>query len=441
MSNDDIHGLLLGWEAGDSQGQPFGFSPGTQSATERRPITYEGDGPLLTCAPTGKGKSRGVLIPNLALYQGPVICVDIRGELYQVTARRRRAMGQQVAVLDPFHVVTEAGDRLNPLDILSLPRASVDVDAEMLAALLCAGHAFDREPYWTDTAMGIVAGLIAHIAVTCPPEERHLGKLREWLHLDQMDYEIAKALDQGEMKNQMARDEFVAYLTTPEDRTRPAIHSTACTFVKALGSAGVAESLRSSTISLRDVIDGKPLSIYIVFAVDKLESHKALLRLWVGTLLTAISRRPRIPQQRTLCLIDECAQLNTLPALRQAITLHRGSGLQVWTAWQDLSQIRHLYPNDWQTIVNNSGVLQAFGINNHLMAKEWGEVLGMEPGELRRLAPDQAIISVHGDCRVCRRPDYLRDKAFAGLFDPNPRFALHPLPERKGPAPHGILRS
>jgi type IV secretion system protein VirD4 len=436
------HGLLLGWDAGDSQGHAFGFSPGPQSGAEPRPITYEGDGHLLTCAPTGKGKGRGVLIPNLALYQGPVICVDIRGELYQVTARRRRAMGQQVAVLDPFHVVTEAGDHLNPLDILSLPRASVDDDAEMLAALLCAGHGCERDPYWTDTGMGITAGLIAHIASTCPPEERHLGKLREWLHHDEMDYTIATALDNKGVTNRMARDEFVAYLTAPEDKTRACIHSTACTFVKALGSAGVAESLQNSTISLRDVIDGKPLSIYIVIPPDKLESHKALLRLWVGTLLTVISRRPRIPKQRTLFLIDECAQLGTLPALRQAITLHRGSGLQTWIFVQDLAQLRHLYPNDWQTIVDNSVVLQAFGINNHLMAKEWAGVLGMEASELRRLAPEQAVVSVHGeDCRVCRRPDYLRDKAFAGLFDPNPRFDLHPLPERKGPAPHGLLRS
>jgi type IV secretion system protein VirD4 len=370
MSSDDLHGLLLGWDAGDNQGQPFGFSPGLQSGTERRPITYEGDGHLLTCAPTGKGKSRGVLVPNLVLYDGPIICVDIRGELYQVTARRRRAMHQQVAVLDPFHAVTEAGDRLNPLDILSLPRASLDDDAEMLATLLCAGHGCDRDPYWTDTGMGITAGLLAHIAGTCPPEERHLGKLREWLHHDEdMDDAIAKALDSG-VQSRMAHDEFIAYFTAPEDKTRACIHSTACTFVKALGSAGVAETLRSSTISLRDVIDGKPLSIYIVIPPDKLESHKALLRLWVGTLLTVISRRPRIPKQRTLFLIDECAQLGTLSALRQAITLHRGSGLQTWTFWQDLSQLRHLYPNDWQTIVNNSGVLEVFGINNHLMAKE-----------------------------------------------------------------------
>ena len=45
----------------------------------------------------------------------------------------------------------------------------------------------------------------------------------------------------------------------------------------------------------------------------------------------------------------EAAQLGTLGALRQAVTLLRGYGLQVWSFWQDLSQVRNLYPQDWQT--------------------------------------------------------------------------------------------
>jgi type IV secretion system protein VirD4 len=136
-----------------------------------------------------------------------------------------------------------------------------------------------------------------------------------------------------------------------------------------------------------------------------------------------------MPRQKTLFLLDECAQLGTLPALRQAITLLRGAGLQVWTVWQDLSQLRQLYPNDWQTIVGNSHVLQVFGITNHNTAKEWGELLGQSPEELVQLARDELAVLRHGHgSLVCRRPDYLKDEVFAGLFDANPRFALRGEP-------------
>jgi type IV secretion system protein VirD4 len=415
--------LLLGWDCGSSK-------PGAAPDGEATPVTYDGDAHLLTCAPTGAGKGRGVLIPNLLSCPGPVIVMDIKGELFQVTARYRRQMGQQVVALDPFHLVTSRSDSLNPFDLSLLPRADPDSDAEMLASLLAVGHEFGREPYWNVTGNGIIAGLIAHIA-TYPQKERHLGRLRQWLYQLDMDYEIAKLLDLNAVKSRMARELFAGYLAPPPEPTRACIRSTACSYISALGSEAVLATLRSSSFRLQDVYDGRPLSIYIVIPPEKLESHKALLRLWVGTLLTAVTRRTTMPRQRTLFLLDECAQLGSLSSLKTAITLLRGSGLQTWTFFQDLSQLRQCYPNDWPTILNNCGVLQCFGLTNHNMATEWSELLGCRPQELEQLAREDAVVLRQGQGSiVCRRPDYLRDKEFAGLFDDNPRFALKASPVR-----------
>jgi type IV secretion system protein VirD4 len=403
-------GVLLGRDKGMGPNQ---FGCGSAE------VTYDGDAPLLSCSPTGGGKGRGVIIPTMLTYPDSLFAVDIKGELYQVTSRRRREMGDHVIVFDPFHLVTDRSDRLNPLDLVTS-----DSDAEMMGSLLAVGHAFEREPYWNITANGLIAGLIAHIA-SGPPKDRHLGQLRAWLYHDDLDLAIAGMLDQGVVKSRMARDQFVAYLSAPHASTRPCIRTTACSYVSALGSEQVLETLRSSSFRLQDVYDGKPLSIYIVIPPDKLESHKALLRLWVGTLLTTIMRRTTMPRRRTLFLLDECAQLGSLDCLRQSITLLRGSGLQTWTFWQDLSQLRQVYPNDWQTIINNCGVLQVFGITNHRMATEWSELLGLPPQDLQKMAREDAVVHRQGQGSVvCRRPDYLKDEVFAGMFDANQRFAL-----------------
>lgn len=405
-------GVLLGWDKA--------IGPNGRCAA----VTYDGDAPLLTCAATGAGKGRGVLIPNMGTYPGSLFAIDIKGELYQVTSRRRREMGQQVAVLDPFHLVTDRSDSLNPLDLMTLPRSDIDSDAEMLASLLAVGNAFEREPFWNITANGLMAGLIAHIA-SGAPKDRHLGQLRAWLYHQDLEMTIAKMLDAGVVRSRVAWEQFVAYLNAPHEQTRPCIRTTACSYVSALGSEQVVETLRTSSFRLQDVYEGKPLSIYIVIPPDKLESHKALLRLWVGTLLTTVMRRTTMPRQRTLFLLDECAQLGSLDSLRQAITLLRGSGLQTWTFWQDLSQLRQVYPKDWQTIVNNSGMLQVFGITNHHMAKEWSELLGLSLQDLKELTREDAVVLRQGQGSVtCRRPDYLKDEVFAEMFDANQRFAL-----------------
>ncbi|HVS39333.1 MAG TPA: type IV secretory system conjugative DNA transfer family protein [Gemmataceae bacterium] len=419
--------LLLGWTARDAAETSY-FTPRAASDGQRRPVTYAGDAPLMTCAPTGAGKGRGVLIPTLLTHPGPVIVMDVKGELFQVTSRCRRALGQRVVVLDPFQLVTARSDGLNPLDLLALPRSDCDSDSEMLASLLAVGHEFSTDSYWNTTANGLIGGLIAHIA-HAPAPERHLGNLRAWLYHDDLDLAIATMLDKDAVKSRMAREQFIAYLTAPREQTRPCIRTTACSYVSVLGSGQVVETLRASSFRLQDLYDGRPLSIYIVIPPEKLESHKALLRLWVGVLLTTVMRRTTMPPQRTLFLLDECAQLSSLPVLRQAITLLRGSGLQTWTFWQDLSQLRRLYSNDWQTIVNNSGVLQVFGVSNHHMAQEWAELTGQRPQDLARLGRDEAVVLRQGQgSLVCRRPDYLTDPVFAGLFDANPRFARRAQP-------------
>jgi type IV secretion system protein VirD4 len=270
-----------------------------------------------------------------------------------------------------------------------------------------------------------MSGLIAHIATTAKPEERNLNKVRSLLYADDLDYTLAVILDKHETKCRLARDEFVAYLSHPSDRTRPSVRSTASTYLKALGSDAVAATLEKSSFRLRDVVDGKPLSIYLVIPPEKLESHRALLRLWVGTLLTAVTSRRRIPRTRTLFLLDECAQLGMLSAFRQAVTLMRGYGLQIWSFWQDLGQLRQLYPQDWGTIVNNSAVLQAFGLSNAMMAREWADLFGEEVEQIRALGSEEAALFVqHSGYRKCRRINYLRDRLFAGMFDANERFAL-----------------
>ena len=120
-----------------------------------------------------------------------------------------------------------------------------------------------------------------------------------------MDMAIAKALDANAIKSRMARELFIAYLAAPTERTRPCIRSVASNYISVFGSEQVVTTLRTSSFRLRDVYDGKPLSIYIIIPPDKLESHKALLRLWVGTLMTAVMRRSVMPRLRTLFLLDE----------------------------------------------------------------------------------------------------------------------------------------
>ena len=181
----------------------------------------------------------------------------------------------------------------------------------------------------------------------------------------------------------------------------------------------VARSMENSTISLRRVLAGEPITLYIIIPPEKLHSHRALLRLWVGVLLNTILKRQFQPEHRTLFILEEAAQLGTFPPLLTATTLMRAYGLQLITVWQNLAQLKSRYPDDWTTILDNCEVIMSFGLGHYGSACELGAYCGFDPARLLELRPDEAAVSIrHHKPQFIRRMNYLRDAMFRGMFDP-----------------------
>jgi type IV secretion system protein VirD4 len=418
--------LLLGWKAAEAVREPFGFSAPrlpTEAPLGEAPVLYGEDRHLVTIAPTGAGKGRGVIIPNLLRFEGSVIVIDPKGETWHVTHRRRKEMGQEVRLLDPFGAVSKKTDSLNPFDLFDRPGALLDADSEMLASLLAGDAGFHKEPFWDNWGRSLMAGVIAAVAETSSPSERHFGKVREILMSDDAVYNLAALIENNDPLNRLSKQNISSFLPITE-QTRSGILSTTQSYLKVVNSDSALRSLSKSTINLDAVRRGDPMTIYIVIPPDKLESHGALLRLWVGALMLTVMGRKRRPKRSTLFLLDECAQLGEFGPLRQSMTLLRGYGLQVWPFFQELSQLQRLYPKDWRTIFNNAGVFQLFGVANHLMAKESAELIGdLDADVLRALPKDRQIIAVSGDkAYPARLPDYLQDAPFKDMWDPNPMF-------------------
>lgn len=433
--------LLLGWRGEGQVRTPMGFAAGEAKTPPmpETPVLYGQDRHLLTIAPTGAGKGRGVIIPNLLRFEGSVIVIDPKGETWHVTHRRRREMGQAVHLIDPFGVTSaKEAHSLNPFDLFDRPGALLDADSEMLASLLAGDVGFHKEPFWDNWGRSLMAGVIAAVAQSGAgggPSQRHFGRVREILLTEDAIYNLTCVIE-GEDVNRLSRQNISSFLPITE-QTRSGILSTAQSYLKVVNSDAALASLQESKISLSDLREGKPMTIYIVIPPDKLESHSALLRLWVGVLLLTVMGRKRRPPRSTLFLLDEAAQLGEFAPLRQAMTLLRGYGLQVWPFFQDLSQMQRLYARDWRTLFNNAGVFQVFGVANHLMARETSDLIGeVDAAALRAMPKEQQVVAISGESVFsCRLPDYLQDAEFRNHFEPNPMFEPQSKPARNRSSP------
>lgn len=431
----DNQGLMLGYELTQKANDPrVGFmarvSPKDEGAgaAPSDTIWFGGDGHLTTIAPTGCGKGRGLIIPNLLNYPGPAIVIDPKGENYRVTARFRREMGHQIVALDPFGIVTDKPDAFNPLDIFKLPNCLMEIEAELIAEMFVGENRHPRHAFWDNLARHLISGTIVHVVHDLPPEERNLGSVFDILFQDDVPYNLAVRLDTKQVKHAYAQRAFATFLGLSDRYVRPDVLSTAQSHMNILVSDTVRQAVSKSSITLDQIIEGKPLTVYLIIPPEYLESHGRMLRLWIGAFLRAILKRTRPVENRTLFLLDEVAQLGSLSILRQAVTLFRHFGLQCWMFWQDMSQLKLLYPADWQTLLNQSHVVQAFGFQNNMMAREFADFFGgIEPLRLQHL-PHDLLVQVRsgGETEIARRPDYLKDRLFADRFDPNPMYVDRP---------------
>lgn len=388
-------------------------------------LTYTGDAHLLTIAPTGAGKGVSCVLPNALLYPGPLIVFDPKGEAYAITRRQRERLGQKVVLLDPFHATGEQGGALNPLDLADwIDPGRPEDAAQSLATLLTGGQVSSKDPFWDTTSHAFLSGLITWLLADCPAAQRRFSRLYELFAEDDLPYRISVMLDAGEVRHPAACAELAAFLHHPERETRPSIQSTARQHLPLFGSSAVRTATDHTSFALADLIEGRPLSLFIVVPPTKLVSHRSLIRLWLGALILALSARRCVPQQRTLMLVDEAAQLGPMPPLIQTATLLRGCGVTLWTFFQSPAQLEATYGAEALVLVDNAGVVQLFAPRNGRMAEAYARLLGdVAPETVMALARNEQLLLLEGGRSLrSRRISYLEEPLCKGLFDPHPAF-------------------
>ena len=431
-------GILIGYSLEyERRTPPIGFryaqrpSVGVDSEEYLEPILHTGGGHLMTIAPTGAGKGVSCIIPTLLRFPGPTIVIDPKGENYAVTAERRRELGQEIILLDPMGITGGDASALNPLDLID-PDDSMSIDdAAALSSLLTGGieKADPQNAFWYQRGEQLTTGLIQHIAVSRPAETRNLTELRRLLNLPAERFVELVSEEMAPSPDPDVRS-VAGMLTNPAVEMVGSVMGMAQNSLEFLRGGLIEAATTTSSFDLEAVTRGDPLSIYMVIPPDKLESHRNLLRVWIGALMAALMRRRAPPPHRTLFILDEAAQLGSLDQLRQAITLMRGYGLQTWSFWQDLSQLTNLYPSDWETMYNNCRVHQSFGFTNLRAAERAADLAGFyDPLEVLGLDADEMILSIAGDeAVIARKPNYLSDPAFRSLYAENPFYAAVSAP-------------
>ena len=450
-------------------------------------LGWAGDGHVLTVAPTRSGKGVGLVIPNLLHYPGSVIVIDPKGENYAVTHRwREEWLGQRIVCIDPFHVVIEKAvmaDSINPLDGIvdySMPpetylkqNPELLDEVGMIADSLVVRPADEKDPHWNDKCRTLLKGLILAVVYGLGPKgRRHLSCVRAMLTagLERLlGFLPVMESFKGDADGVLGR--AAREIRTMGKEEFKNVISFALKHTEFMDSPLVGECLGGQgqdckgTYDLRDLKTKGGVTIYLILPPHYLAQYGRLFRLWITMAMASMTRTIGKPKDGcpVLFILDEMAQLGTMDMMRKAVSLLAGYGMSIWMIWQDLSQLKSLYKEDWPSFIANAKIQQFFGINDHETAKYISEMLGEEtikietksesssiskerfalikatktknksksnaekersllnPDEVRRLNRETILMFVQGVPPIAaERITYYSDPVFAGRHDKNP---------------------
>lgn len=364
------------------------------------------DGHIITVAPTRSGKGVGFVIPNLLNYDGSAIVIDPKGENFAKTVDyRENHLGQEVWCFDPFRL--EQDWELHGFALLKRVKAAFDLlddrneeaaslyaDVSRIAEAMVIRKRDEKDPFFNTAARSIIKNLILLILWASPRDKRcpPISKLRhlvvDSLQLDRLIKSVKTAIvsNGGASPRNVVAIEAVHEIEGYRDNRD--VMATVLMQTEFLEDDDVFAILDGDSSKCEKVFDpemlnlsGQKHTIYLIVPPHHLERQSRFLRLIITLCMDAIMRRDTAFKDvgkyaHTLFMLDEIAQLGRLEPVQKAVSLAAGYGMTLWMFWQDLAQLKGLYPEDYTSFLSNAKIQQFFGCNDIETAKYISERCG-----------------------------------------------------------------
>ena len=418
-------------------------------------LRHDGPEHVLCYAPTRSGKGVGLVVPTLLTWPGSCVVHDIKGENWELTAGFRSGFGR-VLLFDPTNAASAA---FNPL--LEIRKGEWEVrDVQNVADVLVDPEgSLEKRNHWEKTSHSLLVGAILHILyagedktlagvaafLSDPkqPIESTLNAMMTTPHLGEAGVHPVVASAARELLNKSANE-------------RSGVLSTAMSFLGLYRDPVVAEITRRCDWRIADLVDGQPVTLYLVVPPSDISRTKPLIRLvlnQIGRRLTEDLQAQK-KQQRLLLMLDEFPALGRLDFFESALAFMAGYGIKAFLIAQSLNQIEKAYGQN-NSILDNCHVRVSFATNDERTAKRVSDALGtatemramknyaghrlspwlghlmvsrsetaralLTPGEIMQLPPDDEIVMVAGTHPVrAKKARYYQDHRLQARVLPAP---------------------
>ncbi|WP_072298265.1 type IV secretory system conjugative DNA transfer family protein [Paracoccus sp. SM22M-07] len=411
----------------------------------------------LLVAPTGAGKGVGFVIPNLLLFKGSAVVLDVKGENFDFTSRHRQKMGDKIWRFAPLDWSGKS-HRYNPLErIYELDNADQQqMEIKLLAELFLQAD--------DESAKGLLEGGI-DLFVACGlfAIERGTPTLGEIYRLAASGGDKQKQyLSYAEKVQNKAAKLMFERLASTNDKTLTSYLSLLMTSGLGLWSnPAIDRATSTSDFNFRDFRRTPQTAYFVAPPHDKIRAVAPLVRLFFSDLLSSLhSHLPGKDEPwPVMIMLDEFDMLGKMPSVTDSIKTLRAYGGNLAIVTQTIPALDKIYGEDTRlSLQGGAGVKiylapseqrtkselsSAVGKTTHRVTSK-SKTVGKGPfsgvnvserneerdllteDEAGRLSPDTVVVLANGQHPIkAKRIKYYEDRTLRPIFEAQEG----PLPE------------
>ncbi|MCT7910721.1 type IV secretory system conjugative DNA transfer family protein [Aliarcobacter butzleri] len=364
-------------------------------------LRHNGPEHTIVFAPTRSGKGVGLVIPTLLTWEESILVIDIKGELWAMTAGWRKKYAKNKVLKFDATCIDGTGVRFNILEEIRLNTIYEVKDAQNIAInLIFKGETAPKNPppgnsaYFKSEASSFLTATILYALHSannelkpCPsitdlykfinnPELTIDELLEEMLdcelniHLDTLD--IIKSIARA-MKNKASQE-------------LSGVIGSATEVLNLYIDPIIAKNIQKSEFRITDLMNyDNPVSLYIIIPPSDIDRLKPLNNLIINQIFKTLTRESlkfengqskKNYKHRLLFVGDEFTSTGKLGVVEEQLPYMAGFGIKSYIIIQDLPQLHSIYGKD-ESIISNCHNRIAFTPNKLETAKALSEMSGI----------------------------------------------------------------
>lgn len=405
------------WGTADDARDMIGVRPGRElflgrllndDGSSGPPLVARYPGHLLTVAGTGQGKSATQIVFNLLTYEGSVVVIDPKGELFDLTAERRRQFGKVFRLAPLARAGQPPSDRYNPLDELGDAREIAN-RARRLAEMLIVRQSDKgaaEAAFFENEAINLLTIIIIGVCEVADrynlPQDRTLAEVRRVCSMPILG-EAPNKPNKKDKENEEEKEKEKKQSTLPEEpkylqdillmfaedgknvllRQQSASFAAydrklLASFISEInsnlaffdGHAGFSEATSASDFRFEDLAR-EPTTVYLTIPLKDIGTSYRYLRAMIGQAFTALEEQQEARQASVLFILDEFPALRDMPFMRDAVAQMRSAGAWFWFFVQDLAQLQAVYGRWADVFLSQTDYQVFFGAVNDTNTKKY----------------------------------------------------------------------